>query len=458
MRPGLGATDTMSVYKGKGRKTYQYDFWYGGVHHKDNTHQTTEADARLVEARIKLELRKQRGGIAEPPPSPTIASWAGVYYTHCVKLQKRTGRPKRLEKIDENLRVVLRFFGRRPSAADDPLQPAPGEEAPFHDLSLRDLIDDPHWLVEFDAWIDRRNVAGSTRNHYLSTMSRLYHTAKLPAYRKTTGVTTENPFDGIPRDRRVARKVALTPALVLEWIGMMSYHARLAVSIAALAPKLRLQNVLALKRDVHIDAAVTHIIVTDHKSDLVTGAPLVVPIAAQLRTILLDAFDRMAPGTTHVVQYRGQPVKSIRRSVQAAAMDAGIRWGRFTDGGITFHTLRHTASTILARLQVNPWLQRDVLGHQDLATTDGYTHLQVEEERAPLEQLSAALPIAAVVTHARQRATRTKTATAAGECVGGLLGGPPLGDREKPEETRSLTRGALMVHGRPFQRKASGKA
>src|SRR6185503_17658533 len=231
----------------------------------------------------------------------------------------------------------------------------------------------------------------------------------LPAYRRITGVTM-NPFAGIPRSRKAVRKVALTPAVVGEWLAAMSYHARLAVAIAALAPKLRLQNVLALDRYEHIDPQVSSITIYDHKTDRVTNEP----VTAQLRIILLDAFARMRPGTTRVVQYRGTPVKSIRGAVSAAAAAANIPWGRFTPGGSTLHTLRHSAGTLFARLGVSPWRGRDALGQRDLTTTDGYTHLQLEEQRVALEQLSAALPIADLVVNGPRRMKRAGAHTASG--------------------------------------------
>jgi hypothetical protein len=190
----------MSVYRNKDRRTFQYTFSYKRRRYKGNTFQEERENAELVEARIKLQLRKTRGGIAEPVASPLIASWAGVYFTHCEQLQKRTGRPKRLDRIEEQLRVVLRFFGTRPTDPTDPLQPLEGEEAPFHALTLEDLVEEPEWLMKFEAWVDRRHVAGSTRNHYYSTMSRLYAVAMLPQFRKQTGVST-NPFAGISRAR-----------------------------------------------------------------------------------------------------------------------------------------------------------------------------------------------------------------------------------------------------------------
>jgi len=435
----------MSVYKGHRRRTYQYDFWYAGRHYKGNTYQEDETDARLVESKHKLRLRQERGGIAEPGPSPSFSQWAGVYYAWVTKRQK----PKRPERIDELLRVILRFWGARPANPRSPVQPRDGEEAPFHDLTLRDPIDDPTWILHFDEWMDRRGIAGGTRNHYNSRMSQLYYVALLPEYRKISGVTM-NPFAGRPRERRVGRKVALTPALVMQWLDAMSYHTRLAVSIAALAPKLRLRNVLELRRDEHLDPELTTITVWDHKSDRHTGEPLITPVSGQLREILRDALGRN-PGP-HIVTYRGIPVESIRGGLRAAAEHVGIPYGRFKPGGVTFHTLRHTASTIFARLKVNPWLQRDAMGHQDLATTAGYTHLQLEEQRPVLEQLAAALPVAAIVTKAQRRAVRLKPASAA---AGGPVGGWADGTPQFRAENRGLTRGGAFVPGRPFRRKAS---
>jgi integrase len=436
----------MSVFRGPRRRTYQYDFWYAGQHYRGNTYQENENDARLAEAKLKLKLRQQRGGIATPDPAPFITEWAETYYDHVLKMQKRTGRPKRPERIEELLRVVLRFWGTKPVKDDSLVLPADGEEAPFHGLTLQDPIDDPSWLLRWDEWIDRRNVAGGTRNHYQTTMSRLYAVAMLPEYRKMTSVSM-NPFAGRPRSIRATRKVALTPERVLGWIQQMSYHARLSVAIAALAPKLRLRSILDLER-ANIDPDVTVITVWNHKSDRATGEPQVVPISAQLRTILLDAFERIPKGRTHLVHYGGKPVDSIRGAVRNAARAAGIPYGRYTTGGVTFHTLRHTAATLLARLGVNPWLQRDTIGHQDLATTAGYTHLQVEEQRPAVEQLSATLPIADVVTQRRRRAPKRA------ESARGHVRGPQGSDGAFSEDLRTLTRGALMTPGRPFRRKA----
>lgn len=431
----------MSVYRGKRQKTYRYKFRYNGKPYKGNTYQEHEADARLVESKKKLELRQQRGGIAPPAPAPGFNEWAGVYYGWVTK--RRRPPVRRPERIDELLRVVLRFWGARPTDPTSALRPQPDEEAPFHDLTLQDPIDDPSWILQFEEWMDRRGIAGGTRNHYNTVMSRMYYVALLPEYRQLSGVTM-NPFAGRPRERRVTRKVALTPALVMQWLNAMSYHARLAVSIAALAPKLRLTNILELEWDEHIDADYTTITVWNHKTIDHTGAPLVSPITEQLRTILKDARARH-PRQARVITYRSEPIESIRGAIRGAADDVGIPYGRYVHGGVTFHTLRHTAATILARLKVNPWLGRDAIGHEDLETTEGYTHLEVEEQRPVLEQLSAALPIAGAVMRPELRASRRRAEEDAGA--------PPAITDEKPQQSANISARARRIPGRPFTSK-----
>jgi len=432
----------MSVYRGTRQRTYRYKFRYRGRWFRGNTDLFDKHEARLFEANKKLELRRQRAGLAPPGPAASFTEWAGVYYGWVTKRRKPPVR--RPERIDELLRVVLRFWGARPTDPQSPLQPRPDEEAPFHDLTLQDPIDDPSWILAFEEWMDRRGIAGGTRNHYNTVLHRMYVVALLAEYRHLSGVL-ENPFAGRPREPRQTRKVALTPTLVLTWLGAMSYHARLAVAIAALAPKLRLQNVLALEWRQHLDRDCTTITVWEHKSVHRTGAPLIVPVSEQLRAILKDARARR-PHASHVVTYRGESVASIRGAIRAAARAAEIPYGRHTAGGVTFHTLRHTASTILARLNVNPWLQRDVLGHQDLSTTEGYTHLLVEEQRAPLEQLSAALPIASIVTRPEHRATRRRDDTVAGA--------PPTDTARNAQTSAVIARQIVRVPGRPFTKKA----
>jgi hypothetical protein len=73
---------------------------------------------------------------------------------------------------------------------------------------------------------------------------------------------------------------------------------------------------------------------------------------------------------------------------------------------VTFHTLRHSAATLLAELEVAPEKRQATLGHTSLETTALYTHRRPEAERPVVETLSEAWPIADLVTAPRMRASR----------------------------------------------------
>jgi len=380
----------VTVYLPAGQRTWKYDFWYKGQRYAGSTDQDNREDAELVEAQKKLAARHRAGGIAGPGPSPRWAEFAGVYYEWASK------RLRRMDRVEHLLRVLLRFWGARTSTND-----VAGE--PYHDLTLRDPIDDPSWLLKFEQWADKRQVSNQTFNHYWSGCSRIYYVAMLPQYRALTGVTM-NPFAGAPRRPTRGREVMLTPAQLRKLLAVASYHVRLAVAIGALAPKLRLATILGLRWDKHLDRDLTRIVVPEHKTVGRTKRAQVTAVSEQLRRILLDAKRRQRRGTTHVVTYRRKPLQSIRDGVKNAAERAGLPYGRFREDGLTFHTLRHTAATILAELEVAPEKRQRVMGHGDIQTTMGYTHLQAQVEAAPLQALAEALPIADLVTVERLRA------------------------------------------------------
>jgi hypothetical protein len=158
---------------------------------------------------------------------------------------------------------VLRFWGAKPSGKN-PKNPAIAGE-PYHDLRLGDPITDPSWIVRFEEWMDARGVAGQTKNQYRSTIRQMYQLALQPKWRVKTGVQT-NPMDGIYRDRPGAREVTVTPEELRAILQHASYHLRLALAIGALAPKLRLGNILALEWGVHVDRAMQFITVRQHKT------------------------------------------------------------------------------------------------------------------------------------------------------------------------------------------------
>lgn len=84
---------------------------------------------------------------------------------------------------------------------------------------------------------------------------------------------------------------------------------------------------------------------------------------------LLAHLRRWARSQGHVVEWRGAPVRSIRKAFAAAAAEAGLE-------GVTPHTLRHTAATWMMQAGVDLWQAAGFLGMtvETLERTYGHHH------------------------------------------------------------------------------------
>lgn len=420
----------MTVYRPKGRRTYRYDFEYDGERYTGNTKQITQAAAELAEREIRLRLRHEAGGIAQffPDDTPRFQDWAEIFIA---KKRETLERPDHPEVIT---RVLLRFWGARPA---DPAKVVAGE--PYRDLRLGDPIANPALILDFETWMKRRGIGNQSKNHYRGVLRRMYTLALKPEYRKTTGIAM-NPFAGVDHDPTFERTVALEPQAVRHWLECASYHVRLAMSVAALAPKLRLAKVLGLRWGEHFDPdprttrfspRVPHyIVLKKHKTARQTKRPQAMPVSRQLLRILKDAWQRQAD-VEAVVVYRGRSVKDIHGGVKAAAIEAGIPYGRAPEDGATFHTLRHTVATLLSLEEDDPVKVKDAMGHSDLRTTLKYRHMKPRHERPAVERVSRQLALEAIVTAERMRARRTKPVSAVGKVTG-----PAILDSEIPQEKR----------------------
>jgi integrase len=407
----------MSVYLPPDCRTWRYRFRFRKLPHAGSTGQASRKDAlvwedayrsRLRREHAEAELRKAQGlDAVAPEDSPRLAIWASVYLAHVDQLVAK-GKITRPERVRDLLRVVLRFWGAKPSPSNVKNPPVEGE--PYHDLRLLDVITEPDWIERFEAWMEQRGRAGQTKDQYRSTLSQMYKLALQPRWRKKTGIQF-NPFAGISRDGSGTRDVTIAPADLRRLLAHASYHVRLTVAIGALAPKLRLANILGLRWSVNVDPDLRFITVAQHKTVNKTRRPLVIPITEQLRTILVDARTRdtprvRVPGEDYIVTYRGKPIAQIRGGLRGAAEAAGLTYGRFRENGLTFHTLRHTAATLLAELDVAEGKRKAVMGHERMETTQRYTHLRPVHETGPLEQLSEVLPITDLVTQSWKRVRR----------------------------------------------------
>jgi integrase len=380
----------MTVYLPDGCVSWRYDFHYKGERHWGSTEQTDRDGAVLFEANLKQSLRRRAAGFepAGADDTPRFSSWAKVTYVHAVK-KKQLKRP---EQFATNLKMILGFWGARPRSK-------PVANAPYHDLRLGHPITDPEWIEKFEQWMDERGISGARKNHYRSACSMCYRVALLPANRKKAQVK-ENPFEHVGRDRVPKRIRTFTYQQLRAVIAAAPAHVKVALAIGALAPKLRLRNVLDLTWTDHVARDLSYITAPDHKTDRETGLPLIVPVSPELRKVLAAA-QAQARGK-YVVHYRGRGIGDIKTALKHAVQTAGkatkdraLVWGRAK--GLTYHTLRHTMGTEFARMKLPDSLASRLMGHSSDTTTRIYRHLLALDEVEPLEALGVRMPVADLV-------------------------------------------------------------
>jgi integrase len=415
----------MSVFRPKGSKVFRYDFWFQRRRYSKTTGLTNKRQAEQFEIDLIRSMRERAAGVALPDPtdSPRIQEWAEVTLKDARRTNYLPGWPlEHPERLERLLARVLQFFGARPAP-----HPSAIDSGPPYDLTLAQVATNATWILKFEDWLEAQTVPtgphpkdGSararapmsiqTKNQHRSAVSVMFELAALPIYRARTSVVS-NPFKGMPRQRGRRRVVALSIDQIGLWLEHASRHVALAMVIAVLAPKLRLGNILNLRWS-QIDAAYDTITVTDHKTARETGRPLIVRVGTQLRQLLQQIRADQPRSQTHVIAYRGRFIENINAGVRAAAERAGIAYGRMTDDGATFHTIRHSLATLLARLQrvdqQRPLTideRMRMLGHLSFGTTLWYTHLGGDDDLEPTERVGAiAAPLVNVALTRRRRA------------------------------------------------------
>lgn len=208
--------------------------------------------------------------------------------------------------------------------------------------------------------------------------------------------------------RQAVAKKAATTANFGAFLAQASRHLWLTILIAAMAPALRVGSILRLRWDTHIDPDLRLITVHQHKTARRIGRPLVVPISAPLQRVLEALRATQRPDAKWVITYRGRPVKTIDTGLKAACAAAGVPYGRTVPGGVTFHTIRHSAITYLAELGVPEALRKDASGHATFAMVQHYTHLAAAHLVAPLGQLADHLAVVGPVVELPPRRARRK--------------------------------------------------
>ncbi len=97
-----------------------------------------------------------------------------------------------------------------------------------------------------------------------------------------------------------------------------------------------------------------------------TPVPIPIRLLAHIRRWV-----RIGVSTSHLVEWNGRPVKSVKTAFKSAVRKAGLST---ENGNVTPHTLRHTAATWLMQNGADPWQAAGFLGMSVKTLIDTYGH------------------------------------------------------------------------------------
>lgn len=100
----------------------------------------------------------------------------------------------------------------------------------------------------------------------------------------------------------------------------------------------------------------------------------IVPMSEKVRSILFRRFNSASHISSEVVFY-SRKGKMLYQETISKQFKKIVRKSNLSDK-IHFHTLRHSFASILVQKGVSLYVVKELLGHEDLATTQIYSHLQ----------------------------------------------------------------------------------
>lgn len=100
----------------------------------------------------------------------------------------------------------------------------------------------------------------------------------------------------------------------------------------------------------------------------------IVPMNEKVRSIILSRFNSDSHQQSEIVFYRIKNKILYQESISKQFKKI-VRNSNLNDK-IHFHTLRHSFASVLAQRGVSLYIIKELLGHEDLATTQIYSHLQ----------------------------------------------------------------------------------
>lgn len=327
----------MSLLK-RGNVWWSY-LYRDGIRYSQSTGTTNRKQAEKIEDKLKQELNNQRFQLVEFDPDLTFGALAARF------IASGSVRPHHLY----HLRFLLPFLSEVRAA------------------SITKALAD-----EFRKIRHARNKAikDATINRDLSVLRHILYWAV------DEQLLAANPLTRLKmvRERRIRRQI-LSLGEEEQLLAVAEGHLRTMILIA-LDTGMR-RGEITSQRWEDVDFSQKILSVTHSKTP--EGEAREIPLTERLHKILLE---RRKPNGL-MIEYRGQPVRIVKRAWATALTNAGIRHVRF-------HDLRHTFNTRCMEAGVLQEVRMALMGHSTGSKIHSvYTHIELPTKRAAIRKLEA---------------------------------------------------------------------
>ncbi len=113
----------------------------------------------------------------------------------------------------------------------------------------------------------------------------------------------------------------------------------------------------------------------------------IVPMSEKVKSVLINRFNIATHQPNEVVFYRIK-VRKLHQETISKQFKQAVRES-FLNDKIHFHSLRHSFASLLAQKGVSLYIIKELLGHEDLATTQIYSHLQQQNLRVAISSIDS---------------------------------------------------------------------
>lgn len=344
----------MSVYRPKGSPFYHYDFRLKRRRFNGSTGTANKREARAVEDRKRHEARAEIAADEANRSAPmTIDIAAGLYYTQVG--QHHVNAKSTLRDLNR----IVRFFGPN--------------------TQLRDITSGK--VAELIARRRGEGVANATVNRSVTEVLRKVFRRAVDVWGQDIRIDLKAHMLPEPKERtreltdheEAALEQSMRPDYLPIWRFALASGVRMAEAVNLTWPMVDWGN------------RVIRLVVKGSK-------PHVIPLSSKLREVLwpLQGDHETAVFTYVCRQRRAGRIVGEKYPVTYQGLKSMWRRSRSRSGvqDFRFHDNRHTAATRILRETGNIKIVKELLGHEDIATTSKYAHVTMDDIRDAMDRVT----------------------------------------------------------------------